>query len=72
MSRSAATAGVQPNAPASVNLKQVLRQLKDRLRTVEREIRARKTLEAERDQIRRLIGATKNERDNLRRLRSAG
>lgn len=56
----------------TVDLRHVLRQLKDRLRVVDREIKSRKTLEKERDQIRRLISATKNERDNLRRLRSAG
>lgn len=50
----------------------VLRQLKARLRVVEREIKARKSLELERDQIKRLIAAAKNERSNLRAIRATG
>lgn len=55
-----------------VSLKQVLRQLKDRLRVVDREIKSRRALEKERDQIRRLIAATTQEQSNLRRIRAAG
>jgi hypothetical protein len=51
---------------------QLISQLKARLRVVEREIRARKTLESERGQLKRLIDAALTERDNVRRLRSAG
>lgn len=49
-----------------------MRQLKARLRVVEREIKARALLEAERDQIKRLIAAAKNERTNLRAIRATG
>lgn len=50
----------------------VLKQLTDRLRVVEREIRRRSKLEQERDQLKRLISAAKIERSNLRRIRAAG
>lgn len=68
------TAAVQPKRSTAdvVDLKQVLRQLKDRLRVVDREIKTRKTLEKERDQIRRLISAAQQEQSNLRRMRAAG
>lgn len=52
--------------------RRLLADLKARLRVVEREIKARKTLEKERDQIQRLIAAANNELDNLRRIRAAG
>ncbi len=55
-----------------VSTADVMRQLKARLRVVEREIKARKLLEAERDQIMRLIAAAKNERNNLRAIRATG
>lgn len=58
--------------PKQLSTRQILSQLKARLRVVEREIRVRKTLEQERDRIRRLIAAANQERDNLRRIRSAG
>ncbi len=57
---------------AALTAKQLISQLKARLRVVEREIRNRKQLERERDQIQRLISAATNERDNLRRIRVAG
>jgi hypothetical protein len=52
--------------------RQLLSKLKARLRVVEREIKARKSLEIERGQIKRLIDAALTERDNVRRIRSAG
>lgn len=52
--------------------RQILAQLRARLREVKREIAARKQLERERDQLQRLIQAATNERDNVRRLRAAG
>src|SRR5262249_14358775 len=52
--------------------RQLLSQLRARLRVVEREIKSRRTLEKERDQLRRLILAAETERDNLRRIRAAG
>lgn len=55
-----------------VSTADVMRQLKARLRVVEREIKARALLEAERDQIKRLIAAAKNERTNLRAIRATG
>lgn len=69
-------ASVEPTAkkaPArSLTTRQLLAELRARLRVVEREIKARKTLEKERDQIQRLIAAANNELDNLRRIRAAG
>lgn len=50
----------------------LLSQLRKRLRIVEREIKARKALEEERAQIKRLMGAAVAESDNLRRIRAAG
>ena len=61
-----------PTTDAPLNTATVLRQLKARLRVVEREIKTRKTLEAEREQIQRLIAAAKNERSNLRAIRATG
>lgn len=61
-----------PAEPKPLSTADVLRQLKARLRVVEREIKTRKTLEAERDQIQRLITAAKNERSNLRAIRATG
>jgi hypothetical protein len=55
-----------------VPTKTLLAQLRARLRVVEREIKARKLLEQERDQIKRLIAAATNERNNLRAIRAAG
>ena len=64
---------VVASAPAAVlTTAKLLSQLRARLRVVEREIKQRKTLEQERDTIKRLIAASLNERDNVRRLRSAG
>lgn len=59
-----------PSGPIPTS--QILRQLRERLRVVEREIKLRKDLESERAQLKRLIGAAKSEQDNVRRLRSAG
>lgn len=68
-----AAAATQPSSePAVLSTRQLMAQLRARLRVVEREIKARKTLEQERDQIRRLIGAAQQERNNLRRIRVAG
>jgi hypothetical protein len=55
-----------------LNTREVISLLKRRLRFVEREIKSRKALEKERDQIKRLIAAALTERDNVRQLRSAG
>jgi len=52
--------------------RQLLTQLNARLRVVEREIKLRKALEAERSQIQRLIAAAKIERNNVRAIRAAG
>jgi hypothetical protein len=67
----------QPAAPAAapsqqLSTRQIVAQLKARLRVVEREIKTRRALEKERDQIKRLIAAALTEHDNVRRLRSAG
>lgn len=48
---------------------QLVRDLKERLRYIEREIRARKTLEKERDQIRRLLRAAKQEKATVHALK---
>ena len=58
--------------PLVLTTAQLISKLKARLRVVEREIKARKTLESERGQLKRLIDAALTERDNVRRLRSAG
>ncbi len=64
-----------PIAPVELakptDLRAVLKQLNARLTVVKREIKAREKLEAERDQIQRLIRSAKTEIDNVRRLRSA-
>jgi hypothetical protein len=57
---------------AVLSTKQLLADLRARLRVVEREIKVRKSLDQERDQIRRLIKAAQQERDNVRRIRAAG
>ncbi len=67
---------VQPQAPKKLasdklTTKQLVSQLKARLKEVDREIKIRKSLEQERAQIARLLDAAKNE-NNLRRLRAAG
>lgn len=51
--------------------KQVLRDLKARLRYVEREIKLRQSLEAEREQIQRLIKAAKQEKAVVHALKRA-
>jgi len=50
---------------------QLLRDLKQRLRFVEGEIKARKALEKERDQIRRLIQAAKKEKATVHAIKRA-
>ena len=55
-----------------LNGKAIVSQLRARLRVVEREIKARKALEEERDALKRLIHAAKTDRDNVRRIRAAG
>lgn len=66
------TASAKPDESKPLSTADVLRQLKARLRVVEREIKTRKSLERERGQIQRLITAAKNERTNLRAIRAAG
>ena len=61
-----------PIQDAPLTTRKLIAQLKARLKKVEREIKVRKTLESERDQIRRLIAAAETERNNLRRIRDAG
>ena len=70
----AAHAAKVVSAPASdtISASALLKQLKDRLRVVEREIKLRQRLEDERAQLKRLISAAKLERDNVKRLRSVG
>lgn len=73
-----APAPVTPVAPEStpegkpLTTRQLLAQLRARLRVVEREIKARQSLETERGQIKRLIAAAKTERNNVRAIRAAG
>ncbi len=50
---------------------QLVRDLKRRLRYVENEIKARKTLEKERDQIRRLIKAAKQDKATVHAIKRA-
>lgn len=52
--------------------RQILAQLRARLREVKRELSNKKALERERDQLQRLIKAATTELDNVRRLRAAG
>lgn len=68
----AATKPTVQSADTPLSTAQILKQLRQRLRVVEREIKARKALEKERQQIQRLIQAALTETDNVRRLRSAG
>ena len=56
----------------TLSARELVRQLRARLKIVEREIRARKALEEERGQLQRLIAAARHESDNVRRIRSAG
>lgn len=56
----------------ALSTRKLLTQLRARLRDINREIATRKKLEAERDQIRRLISAAEAERNNVRRIRAAG
>lgn len=57
---------------SQLSTRQLISQLKARLRVVDREIKARKELERERAQIQRLLIAATTERDNLRRIRETG
>lgn len=50
---------------------QLVRDLKHRLRYVENEIKSRKTLEVERDQIRRLIKAAKQDKATVHAIKRA-
>lgn len=70
----AAAKAARPAGECPRSLAHVVRELRARLRVVEREIKARKTLESERAQLLRLIDAAKAERQggNVRRLRTAG
>lgn len=66
------TAKPSAKAPETRTTKTLVAELRARLRVVEREIRARKSLEDERDSLRRLIAAAKSETNNVRRIRAAG
>jgi hypothetical protein len=66
------TAEVVIVTPAVPTLRQQLAQMKSRLREVTRQLRDKRALERERDQLQRLIKAATQETDNVRRLRSAG
>lgn len=55
-----------------ITTRALIASLRRRLRVVEREIRSRKSLEEEREQIQRLIAAATSERDTVRRIRAAG
>lgn len=57
---------------APLSAKELLVSLRARLRDVKAEIRKRRSLERERDQLERLIRAAKEEKTNVRRLRAAG
>lgn len=61
----------KPVEPKKLTTRQLVSQLKARLREVEREIKIRKSLEQERSQIARLLDAAQNE-NNLRRIRPTG
>ncbi len=63
---------VSAGTSRATDCRALLKQLRTRLREVKREIKAKKSLEQERDQLQRLIRAATNELDNVRRLRSAG
>ncbi len=73
----ASVAAVSPPPPKptpksdKLTTRQLVAQLKSRLKEVEREIKIRKSLEQERAQIARLLDAAKNE-NNLRRIRAVG
>lgn len=60
-----------PSALQPMTTAQLIRDLKNRLRVVEREIKARKTLEKERDQIRRLIQAAKQNKATVHAIKRA-
>jgi len=66
------TAKPQPPSAAPITGAALVKQLRARLRVVEREIKARQSLEQERDQLQRLLAAAKKERTNLRAIRAAG
>jgi len=63
---------IGPSKAEPVRTKSLVKQLRDRLKVVEREIKARGQLEEERGQINRLLHAAKLEKNNLRKLRSVG
>jgi hypothetical protein len=62
----------QATAVQPLDLRTQLAQLRARLRDVQRELKNKKALEFERDQLQRLIKAATTEIDNVRRLRAAG
>lgn len=64
-------APIAKNKPSrdTLSMTQLMRDLKARLRYVEREIKARKTLEKEREQIRRLLKAAKQEKATVHALK---
>lgn len=66
--RVAVAAGVKP----PMSTRELLAQLRARLRVVDREIKTRKAFESERGQIQRLIHAATEDRNNVRRIRAAG
>ncbi len=68
-----APVAVQPAASGRpLTARQLLTQLRARLREVNRELVTKKALEQERAQLQRLIKAATTELDNVRRLRAAG
>lgn len=60
-----------PPALQPMTTAQLIRDLKHRLRFVEREIKARKALEKEREQIRRLIQAAKQNKATVHAIKRA-
>lgn len=84
MVRPTAPEPVRPRAPTTsvavsstkqvtaLNARDMVRNIRARLRDVEREIRARKSLEQERDQLKRLLVAVKQKPAPVRTIRAAG
>jgi hypothetical protein len=63
---------IASGSSSATDCRALVKQLRARLRDVKRELKAKKTLEQERDQLQRLIRAATTELDNVRRLRAAG
>lgn len=67
-----ATAPAVASTGSATDVRALLAQLRARLRDVKRELKAKKALEQEREQLQRLIKAATTELDNVRRLRATG